>query len=705
MTIRSYLLVAVAALTLAFFVGRGIAQASIGIRASVATNEVTAETAGVVTTSTTTTQNYSLNFQKSLTNTISLNGDLRWINTLIDKDGVETETKSAYPVFSLSYRPPAQYNIRLGYNRTESSPSQGDRISTSNLNAGFDLPAGKLPSLNLSYNKSLTEDHAKVQQINNESTVLRASSSYGFKYREADLSVNYNYGLSTTEDIVGETTTTTPSHLISTGASRDFFGGKLKASLNYGIDMRETTTESLGTESRFEQTVGASVGLEAESVATPTLIAMTNEPELIDNNRSTSVNPSSATTTIDLAQVDWNIGIGFSTPKAIHELHLYVSSVLPAVTLEAYETGGSWTVYTSSDAINWSPIGSTIEYESVFSRYSFIFSETTARYFKVVNANAASGIITVTEMMARGYALTTPKKSFTSKTTRSFSGLTMAYTPTDRLNLGMNLTVDNTSTERDGIADIDTKNSRYGLNGRYIVIPEYLQFASTYASTISAPSDGDENETNSYTATLSATPLETVSGSLSYLLSENLLAGTMQSEQSSINASVFMAIYTGIDLNLAATRSTTESPQANSESDGSSYQWGLRLKPWRQINVLINGSSSSSSSTQDGVSISSTSQTLDMNISYTPSRKIYMSADFDFEPSSSAVYSLTWTPSRAIQCRIRYNSNETSSGFSSDLSWRPFRPISVHTGYAVIWTDNATDDQTETIYTRASIRF
>ncbi len=705
MTIRSFLLVATVALIFVFFIGSDSALASIGIRASLSTNEVTAENGGVESTSSTTTQNYSLNFQKQLTNTITLNGDLRWISTLIDLNGVETETKSAYPVFTLSYRPPAQYNIRFGYNRTESSPSQGDRITTSNMNAGFALPASRLPSLNMSYNKSTTEDHAKVQQVNNESTTIRLSSSYSFEYREANLNVNYNYGLAFIDDIVGENTTTTPSHLLSTSANRDFFGGKLKASVNYGVDIRETTTESLGSASRFEQVVGASIGLESELVATPTLIAMTTEPELIDNNRSTPVNPSSATTTIDLDQVNWNIGIGFSTPQAIHELHLYVSSVLPTVTLEAYESGGSWTVYTSSDSINWSSIGASVDYESVFSRYSFTFSETTARYFKVVNATGATGIIAVTEMAALGYALSTPKNSFTSSTTRNFSGLTLAYTPTDRLNLGMNLTMDTTSTERDGSTGTDIKNSRYGLNGRYIIIPEYLQFSSTYASTISTPSDGDENATNSYTVTFSATPLETVSGSLAYLFSENLLAGAVQSEQSSMNMSVFMAIYTGIDLNLAATISTTESPQAGSESDASSYQWGFRLKPWRQITVLINGSSSTSDSTQNGVSTTSTSDTLDMNISYTPSRKIYMSADFDFKPEASEVYSLTWTPTRAVQCRFSYNSDEASSGFSTDLSWRPFRPISVHTGYSVVWTDNVTDDQTETIYTRASIRF
>ncbi|VAV83145.1 hypothetical protein MNBD_DELTA01-286 [hydrothermal vent metagenome] len=707
MTIRSLLLAVVVAI-LVLFAGYDNSLAAIGARASISKNEITTEKAGIETTSTTTTHNYSINFHKKLTNTISLNGDLRWINTLVDNDGVETETKNAYPVFTLSYRPPAQYNLRLGYNRTESAPSQGDRITTANLNAGFVLPASRLPSLSLSYNKSTTEDHATVQQVNTESTTIKGATSYDFTYREADANVNYSYSLSTTEDVVGETTTTTPSHLFSTGIGRDFLDGKLKTSLRYGFDLRETTTESLGTASRFEQTVGATSGLEfGYPVGGPTPLTMTSEPQLIDNDRSSPVVPSSVgDPSIDLSVSNWNMGLGFSSVQAIHELDLYVTTALSSIVVNGYNFG--WRVYSSNNNVSWTLIGGVSStFNSVFNRFEFNFGETSARYFKVVNTLSPPvlGDIRVTEITALGYALATPKNSFTSTTTRNFSGFTMTYTPTNRLNLGMSVNLDTTTRESDSAANDETKNSRYGLNGSYVVIPKYLNFASTYSSTRSAPSDGDESETNSYTSTFSTTPLDTVNGSFSYLFTESLLGGAVQSEQTSVNASAFMAIYTGIDLNLGATAGTTESPASGSETESMSYLWGLKLQPWRPLVILVNSNTSASDVKQNGASTSSTLNSLGMNISYTPSRKIYMSADFDFEPEASEVYSLTWTPSRAIQCTFRYNSNETDSGFSTDLSWYPFRPISLQAGYTVTWVDNATDDQTETLFTRASVRF
>lgn len=704
MTKKSNLIV-IAVATLIVFTGYGSALAAVNARANFSNSEVTTNTNNVEAVTSTKTQNYSLNFQKDLTRTISLNGDIRWTNRLVDNDGEETKTSSAYPVFTLSYRPPALYKVRMGYNRTESAPSEGDRITTANLHGGFSLPESSLPSVNLNYNRSTTEDDAAVQQLNTISTVVNLSSGYGFDYREVDARLNYTFGMSRNEDKVGETTTETPSHLFTLGLSRDFLDGKLKASTNFGYDLSETTTESLGSASRFEQTVGASQGLESEAPASPTLVTLVSESQLIDNDKSTAVVPSTDPS-IDLSKSDWNIGLGFSGTRDIHALNLYVTSGLPTVTLETYSTASNWAFYTSTDGFNWTSVSlSLVSYNSVFSRIEFTFGEKSAQYFKVVNTSPATGVIDVTEIEGKGYALSTPMDSYTVTTIRDFSGVNLTYAPFKRLSLGMNFNLDTTTRESDDAASNEVKNSRYGMNGRYDVIPRYLIFSSTYSSIKSAPSDSDENETNSYTGTFSSTPIDTVTASVSYLATESLLGGAVQTEQNSINMSMFMALYTGIDLNMGATMSHTESPVQGSESDSTSRRWGLKLKPWKPLTIVLNGSSSSSETTQEGVTTDSTSKSLDMNISYTPSRKIYMSADFDLEPDSAQVYSLTWIPTRTIQCSVRYNSNEAGSGASTDLSWRPFKPISVHGGYSVTWVDNATSDQTEMLYTRASVRF
>jgi hypothetical protein len=705
MTMKYYLSVITFAIFVVFTCGNN-ALGAVNVRGSIARTEVITDASGVESTTETTNYNYSLSFQKALTRTISLNGDIRWTNTVIDKDGEVTKTKSAFPVFTLSYRPPAQYNIRFGFNRTDSSPSQGDRVTTENMYTGFSLPSSRLPSLNINYNRSTTEDAGDVQQLNTVSSVINVSTAHGFKYRDASVRINYALGLSSLEDNVGDTTTETSSHLVTTSVNRRFLDDKLKLGMNFGLDLKETTSESQGSPSRFEQSVGATSGLESEAPADPSSVVLVNESQLIDNDRSTAVTPSTDPA-IDLSKDDWNIGLGFSGTKDIHSLNLYITTALSEATISAYNF--AWRVYSSDNNVTWTLVaGVSGTYNSVFSRFEFDFTEKTARYFKVVNTSSPPvlGDIEVTEIEAIGYALSTPTNSYTTSTTRNFSGLTLTYAPTRRLRLGMSFNLDSTQTESDGSDSTELKNTRYGMNGRYAVIPKYLTFASTYSSLMSTPSDSDESETNSYRLAFSLTPLDTVNASVSYLYSEALLDGTVQSEQSSINTNVFMALYTGIDLNMGVTYGTTEAPVQGTETESSSYRWGLKLKPWKPIIVLINSSNSSSESKEnDGTTTSSTSKSLDMKLSYTPSRKIYMSANFDFEPEASEVYSLTWIPTRNIQCSVRYNSNEDGSGASTNLSWRPFKPISLHAGYTVSWTDNETSDQTETISVRASMRF
>jgi len=102
--------------------------------------------------------------------------------------------------------------------------------------------------------------------------------------------------------------------------------------------------------------------------------------------------------------------------------------------------GGSvdFTVYTSQDAIRWTPVrGAVTTFVTVFSRYDVTFPATTSRYFKVVSFDLAPTDALVTEIQAivhkrfgENVTQTTDIRFATENATLSyhpFSGMTLLY--------------------------------------------------------------------------------------------------------------------------------------------------------------------------------------------------------------------------------------------------------------------------------------
>src|SRR3990170_4833515 len=129
---------------------RGYCFADVDLRADYSYQQSTRESDGVKTSTFSFNQAYSLAVRKPLTSTISLFGDIRW--TILETD--KERTTSVYPVFTLNFNPPALYDIRVGYSRTESAPSEGQRITSASTHVAFSLPETRWPSLVISANRS-----------------------------------------------------------------------------------------------------------------------------------------------------------------------------------------------------------------------------------------------------------------------------------------------------------------------------------------------------------------------------------------------------------------------------------------------------------------------------------------------------------------------------------------------------------------------
>ena len=214
-------------------------------------------TGGNTVSKSTFTQGYTIGGTKLLTDAISIRGDVRY--TISDADGVRKE--SAFPTITLDYSPPSIYNFSFGYTRTEVAPTDGVRLSTSNLNTSFSIPSESWPSLSLHFNRSTTQDYEEPHKIDNINDRYALNTDYSFIFREVDTNLNYSFTHMVTEDNAGEMKGETPTHIVTADFTRTFLDRIINTHLSIGYSLSTVTSTSLAAESRFEQSISGARGL------------------------------------------------------------------------------------------------------------------------------------------------------------------------------------------------------------------------------------------------------------------------------------------------------------------------------------------------------------------------------------------------------------------------------------------------------------
>lgn len=680
-----------------------VVMADISGRADASYYKTTTTTAGQTTESTSLNQGYSLGLTHQLTSTIMISGDVRW--SINEANGRQTE--DVYPVFFLNYVPPSMYYLSFSYNRSENLPPGGDRIATSTTNASFSLPVEGWPSISLTYSRTATEDFLTIHKTNNISTSKGFNTAYGFNFLETETSLNYSYTNSTTEDKVANTTAETQNHSASANFSRAFWDKMIQTNASVGYSQSKRIDKSLGSPIRFEDKFTASDGLYSIDTIPTDAPPLTNTPALIDNNTGASAG-------IDLNGADRNIGLKFTTAQSIQKIHLYIST--SDTNIATYVTNSStyfgWQLYTSSDGINWTLRGTpTASYEAANLRIVFTFPEFNALYFKIVNtAFPAASTISVTEIEAIGFKTSTPTNVLTAKSTSDFSSFNISFTPGERFNMNYNINYNHSTQD---VNDFDSTSVNQSANMALVVIPQYLNLSTGYTTTTTTATQKasptsttyttTETGTDGYSLALSTRLIPTVGASLNYAYTESLTGGETYSTSDSISGSISMNLYKGIDLGLGSSMSESKDLKANSKTGSQNYSWNLNLIPWKVLTIAVTGSSASSTTTTGGIETSSTSNSLGTNFSFTPTRKLYVSASITIEPAVSQSYSISWLPTRNIQTGIRYGLSGDATNMGADLSWAPIPRLSLHLGYTSTMTGNVTNDHTDSIFATASL--
>lgn len=680
------------------------ASAEVYGQADLSYQKTTTESDTGTTQSTTFVQGYTLGIAKQLTNTISLRADVRLTQT--EQDNQRTE--SLYPMVTLNYTPPSMYYFTFGYTRTDVAPSESNRLTTSNLNASFALPLEKWPSLAIVYNRSTNQDFEQPHEVDNVSSNIGLNTHYSYSFLRTESNLSYAFNYQTSEDRVAQTKRESPTHTAAADFTRTFLDNKLRASANIGYSWSENTSTSLAGASRFEQEIDPSTGL-SRTTTTPESETLNSNQALIDGDKS-----STAGINLNVSQ---SVGFSLQSAQNVEKIHLYVNTndtTFPNW-VDDFESQNLNTfmfkIYKSDTGSTWTEVtGVTATFDEIFQRVVFTFAETSAKYFKVVNTGVVSTpLFFVTEIEPLGFLVSTPTEEISYVIQRNFAGFNLTYSPLSRLNLGYNLNYDNTTQ---GLNNSETTAINQGVNANYIVWPQYLTAAAAVTTTTNSSTQDtstgrteSETEVNSYTLTFSSNPLPTVTANLNFGLFDNRTDGTKTSQTDSVAGNLFMNLYRGVDLGLGSSLSQTKNYSDGSSTDSMSYYTNVNLIPWNDVTIVINATTFSSSTVSDSTTTESSGDTLNASVSYTPTRKFYMSAAFTIEPTTSQSYAVTWIPTRTIQMDARLGISEDLTSYGATFSWTPIQRLTMFLGYSLAQSTGTTTSDTSTVFARASLRF
>ena len=632
------------------------------------------EFAGKMTTRSTLSQVYSLVFNKKITGTMGLSGDIRTSQNKVDSTENSTIAPSLFLDMNNKY-----FNSNIGYQVNDRFLATGNSINTTSKNAIFSTAPAGFPSLRFNYNELQSKDRFSL--VNSRQSYMSASTDYTIKR----LNLLYNYSSSTLNDFVSQIKQENPTHLGTVSYNNSFFDNRLNISTNVGVTNSTSTSISLsGVPQTFPDKKDASNGLYAIDTL-PGDGQLSDYPSLIDDNKSSD-------TGIDLNGSYRNIGLKLKNTDTINTIYIYIDTLDSNIANMNF----GWNVYYSNDlsGLIWSfATVSDSSYDEVNKRFKLVFSvPINALFFKAVNTTYDSSAqkISVTEIEAIGSISKKTSVTVETITDRQYGGMNLSLRPTEKTGISYNINYDESKQSPAGRKDT---NINQGIVLSY-AMSKYASFFLNYQSQKTESTSSKSIGSNNYTFSLSTNPMETINGSIALGRFESLSGDDKTSETTSENINMFFRLYSGIDLGTGFTSSKTDDLISGTKTATNSVNGNLTLIPKNSINILINGAFSSSTSDTGRETSSSTSEALTSTINITPSRFVNLSANIQHLPETKQNYSINTRLPGSLQMNINYNVSQTGAEtMGGSIYWNISRYLYISSSYTTTLTHNSTGDR------------
>jgi hypothetical protein len=655
------------------------------------------------------TQSYNLNLNMMPFPNVGVLGGV-----LVEKDATrsssagtlnETSDTTVRPFIDVNFRDPLNiYLLGAGYSIVEATQRESNSPAVTFDNEVYravlrwtplSFPTFNLPTLDLQATRTNTFDQERVQENTTTDTV------------NLNTQIVMPIGLNASDQASSTDTTDKLNELETRSLVQ---GGRL----TYSNDLWNRRVTFGTSYSIFDQNIEASgqgggggtvnlqlfpfTGLSAV-VDIPTPDVLFNNGPLIDNNLTASANIDIGSSLRLLAPPDTRLremGVDFSTPAEVNSVLIWVNERLPPAIADSF----SWTVYTSTDNLNWVPAPGIAQatFGAFQNSFTINFDKITTRYLKVattpleLTVPGATGPdfqnIFVTEMQVfLNQSVQTARNETSSRTQYFTFNVNALLVPGLSYVFSYNL-----SEQRTSVNGIETSTQQYtlsnGLAFNRVFRPyPWVTASGRFSRDDFINSNGQRTGGYTYSALVTATPLTTLRGSLVY--SGQTLDDGASSDNVSLNATA--QFYSGVSANTSFGAGTSRSNIGQKTNTVNSLS-SVSITPRRDVSLSF---SYGTTRTDTLGAVPSVITRSNAGMTYRPLEAVYLTASISsvsrtgYAATQVQNYGLNWSPflNGDLQFNFTYNesleadTNTRTKTVGPTLSWRVASGASIDVSY------------------------
>lgn len=658
------------------------------------------------------TQVYNMGVRKAFTPKLGFSADLD-VNVT---ESNEAKTTRVAPDLRLDVNN-EYFDANTGYRLNErgldvlTMVSDETRRTTESWNANMSTKSEKYPKIRLRYNQDRDYDHLAVRETDTKTNDFSGSADYAFRFFD----FYYEYRNNQSDDYVDESFQETDIHEGRVSFRRSFLDNRLTASASYSITDRDTETRTGGQDVDVDEIQRADGGLwvrDNRVIPDPTAIQLDPKADLVDGNKTTS-------TTIDIGvtanENRQNIGVEFNAPKDVEKIYLYTEE--PGNSFDA--TQFTWAVYhadnNTGNAGEWTQItaSATVVYDDDENRFEIAFTQTRARYFKVVNAQNDGNSLMVTEIEA--YDVTTFAAFTTTKDERTLETYqaNLGYKPLDWLSFTYDFTKDDQDKKTDGEK---TRRETHNVSGRVERdLHKYLSAWAQYRRRWAFDTETDDTTTDTLLVHFLSSPLDTLNTDLSFNHTVSKEESETQSRTSSALLQVTAKLREGADLDVDGNIVRTKNLMSDTKTTTRSIDSNLRLALTKMLTAELEYNRDWTETEQPSGETDEETSFGKTTLYWRPSHEFYLRGSYGFvrdektgDETTQQQYNLNWLVTEKMQLDMGYtldkNDTDTQS-YTSNLSWNLSRVLTLRFGYDWSRQEAETITKTQTFTTDLSARF
>ncbi len=612
-------------------------------------------------------QRYSLSLSKSISPNIALSASGLFDQTYakLNTNGEDTTNRFTLlsPNLDLSWKD-VLFTGDFFYQRNQTTISGSGLEKTTNILESYIgrlgwKPVG-FPPLDLFYGHTNAYDSTRRVK-----DIVTDQFSWTSVYQlVSGLQINYNGSYVDSQDKLGDIDTQLLSNDLKSSYFGTFFRNRLNADASYEISQATTRITAKGSGEVALQ-IFPFAGLSSVA-ALPTPVALDPNPFLIDGNTSVNAGINIGVPPLGGDGRPRDIGVDFLSATEVNTLFVWISrDQLPAGISNFF----SWAVYQSSDNLNWTLVqqSAPASFIQLQSHFEIHFANVTARYVKVVvsplTAAAAASEPTfenpdqifVTEIQAF-IRQPAPQNSRTINSLSQRLNTNARYLILERPSLYYNFSYFLATSSAEG-ASTTAWTMVNGLGAS-----QSLSRILTTSARIERQDSKDQRGktvTYSYSASLDAVPLRTLSQNLTYS------GNTQQQPQgTTVSNAVVLTntaqLYTGISafVNAGISKSSVFDGTNNSST---TLNAGTVLVPNRRLSVSLNYGYSDSRLSGAGQGSTTETTNTDLSVSYTPFPALYLFGEW------------TWTKTSTHSDNMQATNTQNDMLQNYSVNWVPFQ--------------------------------